>query len=873
MKRFILIFLLFFGLRLWSQISITETNGITHFIQTLADFSENIPHEKVYLHFDNTSYFQGDNIWFKCYVVTSGLNQLNSLSKTLYVELLNPGGEIINKRVLRIEDGQCHGDFSLNHQPFYSGFYEIRAYTKYMLNFGEELVFSRLLPVFNRPKKEGNFEEKKMLRYGMYGPVGNYPMKRQRPEKGKNVNLRFFPEGGNMVQGVASRIAFEATDEAGSPIEITGIVMDEAKQELNRISTLHEGKGVFSYTPLEGKRKAIAEVEYSGKKYRFDLPQGLPQGIAMEVDNLTHSDKIEITLRKSENTHAETLGLVVLTSGTLQSYVSNINFANDRNEVSFKIDKTDFPSGVSQIVLFDAKGEIICDRLIFTGRNDDRLDIKIKTNKSVYNPHELVEMEFSITDLEANSIQTSFSLSVRDGDNEVENNRNVLTDLLLMSEIKGYVRDPSYYFEACDDIHRTALDALLMVQGWRRYTWEQMTNGLESFEIQYPAEQGIETNGRIVSAIRQIPKPGIDVKLVLYKMEEDADGGISFVEDFVTDGEGRFSFVSDVDGRWNMILSAMEKGKQKDHRILLDRVIDLHPRRYRYADLQVSVAENYNENITDEEISDEPEDNSYSSFIAYRDSIVKLGIDKKVHNLPEVTIKTKRNTNAQDIFYNRSTSVAYYDVASELDDIYDRGKFVGKDFHEMMVNMNNDFSKTYFRATEYLWYKRQCVPRIPILIPKIPIFVINYERTDQLMSYFNYQNINLNAIKSIYVNEHESVIRQWADSRIDEPYNYFNCVVFIETHPDWKPVNEGSKGVRKTWLEGYSPLKEFYSPNYSQLSPEPDYRRTLYWNPAVTTDENGLAKINFYNNSSCRNFSISAETVSSQGMIGIYRNK
>ena len=96
------------------------------------------------------------------------------------------------------------------------------------------------------------------------------------------------------------------------------------------------------------------------------------------------------------------------------------------------------------------------------------------------------------------------------------------------------------------------------------------------------------------------------------------------------------------------------------------------------------------------------------------------------------------------------------------------------------------------------------------------------------------------------------------------------CAVFIETYPEGQISVEGAKGVRKTWLEGYSPVKEFYSPNYSELPPAPDYRRTLYWNPMVTPDETGKAKIQFYNNSSCTNFSISAETVSSPGMIGIF---
>ena len=139
MKRIVILIFLFLGFQASGQELDfdSELNKLTTFVQTLQNFSRNIPHEKVYLHFDNTSYYQGDQIWFKCYVVTSGQNQLSELSKTLYVELLNPGGEIVDKLILEVENGQCHGDFTLNRLPFYSGFYEVLAYTKYMLNFGE----------------------------------------------------------------------------------------------------------------------------------------------------------------------------------------------------------------------------------------------------------------------------------------------------------------------------------------------------------------------------------------------------------------------------------------------------------------------------------------------------------------------------------------------------------------------------------------------------------------------------------------------------------------------------------------------------------------------------------------------------------------
>jgi hypothetical protein len=511
--------------------------------QTLQNFSENVPHEKVYLHFDNTSYYQGDQIWFKCYI-TSSQQRLSDLSKTLYVELLNPGGEIIDKRILKIENGQCYGDFTLNHLPFYSGFFEVRAYTRYMLNFGDDVIFSRILPVFDKPKEEGVFEEKKMLKVTRWG-IRDYPIKREILEKEKKVNLRFFPEGGNLIQGVASRVAFEATDEVGNPIAVTGVVMDGAKQEICSFVGTHEGRGVFTYMPLgDSRRKDVAVVENAGKKYEFSLPTVLPQGFVMEIDNLSNPDSIEVSLRKNKSTPSEMLGIAVMNYGRLQ----NVYFANlEEDENYFLIDKKQLPSGVSQIALFNSKGDILCDRLIFTNLNrllnNELLVVKAKTGKPVYRPYEAVNMEIEITDKDMNPVNTTFSLSVRDGENEVECRQNILTDLLLMSEIKGYVRNPAYYFEEGDD---TALDLLLMVQGWRRYSWKMMTDAetlrTTFLPLKNLPEQSIETHGVVESSVKHKPQPNVDVSLMLSKKGDENEAGESSLATFVTDGQGRFFF-------------------------------------------------------------------------------------------------------------------------------------------------------------------------------------------------------------------------------------------------------------------------------------------------------------------------------------------
>lgn len=186
----------------------------------LNSFGNMVPQEKVYLHLDNTSYYHGDNIWFAAYVVSAFDNRPEVLSRTLYVELLDPGGVVVERRVLPIDKGRCHGEFSLTQLPFRSGYYEVRAYTKYMLNFDSRGIFSRVIPVFDSPAVEGDYADRRLARYDDL----KYEMKRPRTPRERNVSMRFYPEGGHLVTGLPSRVAFEATDGADSRLMLPGDV-------------------------------------------------------------------------------------------------------------------------------------------------------------------------------------------------------------------------------------------------------------------------------------------------------------------------------------------------------------------------------------------------------------------------------------------------------------------------------------------------------------------------------------------------------------------------------------------------------------------------------------------------------------------------
>jgi hypothetical protein len=422
----------------------------------------------------------------------------------------------------------------------------------------------------------------------------------------------------------------------------------------------------------------------------------------------------------------------------------------------------------------------------------------------------------------------------------------------------------------------------LMVQGWRRYSWSQMA-GVEPIDIDYLPEKGIETTGKILSSVRQKPQPNVDVGVfIVQRGKEDDDVDDGFFNTFKTDDNGRFSVVTDVEGKWSMVLTLNGAGKKKDHDILLDRLFSPKPQKYKYSDMKVNIAEKKEEvpvyeNDTTEYMEDEYD---HAAFIAaYEDSLKRLGLDQRTIHLKTVTVTAKRPS---EILHNRSTSVAYYDVPNEFDNLYDSRNYVGKDMHKLLMNMNEKFSVRRLQSNKVLESRvpgsnedeDKIIDDFLMYNGGLALVVVNYKLTnvyfeDRHTGYFDYLNLKIPAIKSIYINENPSAILNYAS-----PKQIGNsCVVFIETFPEDQISVDAKRGVRKTWFEGYSKVEEYYNVNHSSLpeNPDPDYRRTLYWNPSIKPDETGKAMVMFYNNSSCKQFNINIEAVTQQGHLGAYK--
>jgi len=824
-------------------------NKITRLIQS---FSDEYPQEKVYLHFDNTSYYLGETIWFKGYVVRSDHQSLTTLSKVLYVELLNAEGHLLDTRKLKIENGQCHGDFRLNPAQ-YGGYYEVRAYTRYMLNFADGNLFSRVFPVYDKPKKEGEYKTTITER----APSQRIEQKRPVYKQDHKLELTFFPEGGSLINGLRSKVAFRATTGEGEDVALNCTLYKNRKDSISSFSTIHQGMGNFEFRPDTSKYTVV--TNWKGKQYEFPLPLALPSGITMSVDN-SDEDDIYILIAKPSDLKSQHLGVTITCRGAL--YGSDAFEMNADSVMGLNFPKRKLPDGVTQITLFDAQGKILSERLVFVNHHS-QLKFSGNQSKIQYQPFEPVSLSFQLKDNKDVPVETSFSLSVRDaGTCSMQPQAdNVLTGLLLSSEVKGYIANPGYYFESDSPEHRIALDLLMLVQGWSRYSWKQMA-GVEKIVQKQPLEDALYLDGSVVSLILRKPKPFMNFSMILLG---DSTSQHAICK---TDSAGNFCFaLRDFSGTARLILQTKDDQKKIETFIKLNRQFSPTLRPYSFAEQnEKQVYKVIKDSVVVIDTLTPGFDDELKKLLLKKST--KLSMTQRINMLKQVTVKAK----GMPVKIS-----AKYEVEKEIDRRTDIAEWLPAD-----LNILLNFSSQYYHDGQYKSKKvifiseksKQIVSDVSDLLEGND--AQNTFSTDSKSSSESSQSVkkeskwlspNLDEIESVtFIEDYASIFRLYRGTGIIEPST--TCIGLIKLKKNY--VKE-PYSIRNTNFDGFTVSRSFFSPQYDKtvLPDEKDYRRTLYWNPDVQSNKDGKATVTFYNNGFCKLMLINAETVTANGLIGV----
>ncbi len=457
--------------------------------------------EKVYVHTDNSAYFVGDTLWYKAYVVRADNLRPTDMSRILYVELLSPDGMVVERQSVIVSDrGFSCGSFAISDSLF-SGYYELRAYTRWMLNFNVsqhshtrndthyfynkamaadyfrhwEGLYSRVFPVYEQPDTAGDYSVRRIY---------DRPRQRLPRRPAPALHAGFYPEGGSMVAGVPSRVAFELTDENGAAVDISGKIMSAGRQ-VQTVSTSYMGRGSFVVTPGDAPLRAV--FSWRGRDYSFDLPRAAASGAVMTLSE----GSVGLSFRGLPQGD---YGLSVLCRGVLRHFAAVTPDASGRAVVPLP---DSLPAGVNDITLFDASGRILADRLFFV-RPADSIAATFTVDgglKASYAPYERVDLCLSAPGVSAPSL-ISVSVTDASADGPTYDDGNIMTDLLLGSELRGFIASPSYYFADASPERAEALDLLMLVQGWRRYRWTDLA-ATEPAPLRYTPEKTLTVEGHV----------------------------------------------------------------------------------------------------------------------------------------------------------------------------------------------------------------------------------------------------------------------------------------------------------------------------------------------------------------------------------------
>lgn len=453
--------------------------------------------ERIYVQTDNNCYFVGDTLWYKAFVLRADSLKPTHLSKLLYVELLTPDGYLVSRnRHVIAPDGTTNGQFFLK-DSLYSGYYEVRAYTKWQLNFNEtvyphstqdrhvfynkefqeaffrkqEGLYSRVLPVYEKPMRVGEYDDKRII-----------PRPKQRAYQDKpDIKVTFYPEGGQLVSGLDSQVAFEVTDNDGQGLSLTGVIDGSYA-----IRSQKDGRGLFPYSASKNYKKVT--FSYNNKDYTFELPEVQPTGCVINYDH--KSRKVKALAQ------GVTMGAMSITCrGKLRHFdrITSTDYSLDLSNMAL-------PTGINEVIIYDNNAQPLASRLFFVNNNDRSKQLtydlkasdetlKDTTKAAAYAP-------LALQLKGAAGMPSTFCVSVRD--NNVEelsyDDGNIMTDFLLSGELKGFVANPAQYFPEKEEQKVKAqenLDLLMMVQGWRRY--KRVT------QLRYLPERNLTFEGQVLN--------------------------------------------------------------------------------------------------------------------------------------------------------------------------------------------------------------------------------------------------------------------------------------------------------------------------------------------------------------------------------------
>lgn len=783
------------------------------FAQTgIADQKIPLFFEKAYIQTDRDIYAQGEDIWFKAYLTNAQDNHLIETSKTLYVQLLSAANVPVNQIIVPIAKGTGKGDFKLS-DTLSAGTYYLKAYTNWMRNFGDDFIFQKIITVAGKSNqavikaKELGKQNHNLLNTAQAAPI---------------FNVRFFPEGGSLVNNISSVIAVKAEDANGRGVSATIIVHSATGDTVAHCVCDTLGFGLFSILPVD-KMPYKAICNYNHTSLQTELPSVLNKGLSIRI---LQKDTIVYALVQSNSADSGFYAgkdLMLTASHAGKKLFDNpLHLTNGHAEL--RINSSVLPVGITDFILYDNQHKPNCERLFYANLNK-QAHLIISTTKSIFKQREKVTVNINAYDENNQPLSGDFSLAATEA-RFCNSMAGIKPYLTLQSELKGYISHPEIYFDANNPNRVKQLDELMLTQGWRDFIWRHLEDS--SINIAYLPEQGLSLTGSVKNGSGKLPLVKTNITLNL----PDASGQKLFSAQ--TNDAGKFYFDNlQLFGNQHVKVSSRDNKGKSSGLIQLDSLFNNNwtAARTKLPDIKALPA-----SVNDELLS--------RTESIQRDSSVTL---------KEVKIKARNLLSLRD-----QTAVGFGYPDEVLTPTAADNKFTN--LREYLLYASN-LAKIDDQSDQIVFHADGATikPRI-VIDNKNDLFTDETDDEIKTVYYNTYYNMPVSAFNKITIRHFLSSPKlvqgpagaanatgnSVAASRVTAIRPIF--LIYLDLKPNAFQLNPSS--VTSTLINGYYEARNFYKPIYDMNninSQTPDLRSTIHWQPEITTDVNGHAAVAFFN--------------------------
>jgi len=821
----------------------------------------NFPQEKVYVQTDKPYYSAGEEIWFKAYLVNETTLEPNSLSQFVYVELIDKMDSVLYRVKIKKDSLGFAGHIKLKPE-IPNGTYSLRAYTYWMQNVGTDFFFSKNILIGN--KIDDRISSK--ITYGtvvdgLIPATLTFTDAAQNPITGKRVDIKqtwdsakkkkfsmitakdgtvkwhieidpkddskkdiqvsmddekyktdislpgfssdfdvqFFPESGNLLDNVLQCVGFKAIGKDGLSVDITGKVFTDKNEEICEFSTLINGMGKFSINTQPNERYYALVKQADGIEKRVELPKTQTTGAAIQLVY----NRGEILYKVANQTRIPNESLYLLLHSRGRVFVMQ-----PLKDLEGQISESMLPAGIVSLSVIDSLGNTYCERLSFV-RNFNFPTVAMQSDKPVYSKRELVNLDFNVLSQQGNPVKGNFAISVTDQQTVKQDSLadNIISNLLLTSDIKGYVEEPETYFVDNKIATREKTDVLMLTQGWRRFNTAYIVKA--SYQPpKFYMEAGQVLSGKVINLFNKPSKKCGIIMIPSYK---------SNVKLVKTDSLGRYT----IDGiqfpdSSSFILKAKKEKTLGDVEIIPDSDVFPKPTVYIPTPLKANVAS--------------VEQNEY--FNQSKEKYFTEG-GMRVVSLGEVTVKAaKKETDFYDSYFYPGTEDALI-TSEKMKQFPDQNILQILPIPIACSIYTDENNHTHITIDGH--------QELGVLIDGMPG-----------VSADDLRFLNLDDVESISLFKLDSMIvirlKKWEDRKSQTPIS-----------------------LTKVTPLGYQKPAEFYVPKYDvdsvRLSEKADLRTTIYWNPELETDSAGTVHVKFYTADPAKNYSVVLEGLSKSGEI------